>query len=125
MWQPSNRQWWGFVVVAVCIALAWPSNDDKSLALKLLNWSVDPTDRLPILPDELEIGQNDDPDAVYYHDMVTQQYDALYNKGGWTRMRLQLKVANDPFRPSTTRQVLAVFGAVAALIVWRFGARKS
>jgi hypothetical protein len=30
---------------------------------------------------------------------VTQQYDALYLEGGWMRMRLELKVADDPIDP--------------------------
>ena len=53
------------------------------------------------------------------------QYDALYLKGGWTRKRLELKVAGDPFDPGTERQLLTVVGVVVALLAWRLGARRS
>lgn len=35
------------VVVAVLIALAWPSNEGKSLAVKFVNWAVDPRNDTP------------------------------------------------------------------------------
>ena len=37
MWQPSNGQWWVLALVALFIALAWPSNDEKSLGIKIVN----------------------------------------------------------------------------------------
>jgi hypothetical protein len=46
-------------------------------------------------------------------------YDELYDKGGWTRLRLQLKVARDPFNAATERQLLVAIGVVAAFVVWR------
>jgi hypothetical protein len=51
-------------------------------------------------------------------------YDELYAKGGWTRRRLELKVARDPFNPSTERQVLIAIGVVTAFLVWRTSARR-
>src|SRR4029077_4281611 len=99
MWHPNNAQWWLPLVCALLIAAAWPPRDDKSLAAKVVNWAVDPANELPILPDQLALGQGDDPDKVHAHDMQVQQYDALYLKGGWTRTRLELKVAGDPFNP--------------------------
>jgi hypothetical protein len=51
-------------------------------------------------------------------------YDELYNKGGWTRVRLEMKVANDPFNPATERQVLVALGVLTAFVVWRFGSGK-
>ena len=125
MWQPSNAQWWILVIVALCIVAAWPSETDKSLALKVVNWAVDPKDELPVLPPPFGPGQGDDVDAVEAHDLQTRMYDELYDRGGWTRMRLELKVANDPFNPSTERQVVTGFGVLTALLVWRFGARKN
>ena len=125
MWRPNNLQWWFLVVVALLIVFVWPPADDKSLAVKFVNWAVDPRDELPVLPEQLALGLGDDPVAVAAHDLQTQQYDALYLKGGWTRKRLELKVAGDPFNPSTERQVLTVIAVVTAFVVWRFaGARQ-
>ena len=61
--------------------------------MKFVNWVVDPRGELPVLPPQLELGLGDDPDAVAEHDAVTQHYDMLYSRGGWTRRRLELKVA--------------------------------
>jgi hypothetical protein len=52
-------------------------------------------------------------------------YDELYVKGGWTRTRLELKVASDPFNPATERQVLTGIGVLTAFLVWRFGTPKN
>jgi hypothetical protein len=120
MWQPNNLQWWILVVVALLIVFVWPPSEDKSLALKFVNWVVDPRDELPVLPAQLALGLGDDPDAVSQHDAEVQRYDALYLKGGWTRKRLELKVAEDPFNPSTERQVLTLVGVVTAFLAWRF-----
>ena len=125
MWQPNNLQWWTLAVCAVLIVAAWPPDQGRSLAAKFVNWAVDPRDELPTLPDQLALGAGDDPDAVNARDMQVQQYDALYLKGGWTRKRLELKVAGDPFDPATERQVLTVVGVVVALLAWRLGARRS
>jgi hypothetical protein len=121
---PHNLQWWTLVVCAVLIAVAWPPRDGKSLGAKFVNWAVDPRNELPTLPDQLALGHGDDPDAVNARDMQVQQYDALYLKGGWTRKRLELKVAGDPFDPGTERQLLTVLAVVAVLTVWRMGVRR-
>jgi hypothetical protein len=118
LWQPNNRQWWLLVIVAVLIVFAWPPRDGKSLAVSFVNWAVDPWNELPVLPPQLSRGLGDDPAAVEEHDRQVQQYDALYLKGGWTRTRLELKVARDPFNPATTRQVLTMVGVITALVVW-------
>lgn len=121
MWQPTNRQWWVLVVVVLFVIAAWPPQDDRSLAAKFVNWAVDPSDALPVLPDQLGLGEGDNPDAVNARDIQVQQYDALYAKGGWTRQRLLLKVARDPMNPGTERQLLLALAALTALVVWRFG----
>ena len=121
MWQPNNLQWWILAVCAVLIVTAWPPSEGKSLAAKFVNWAVDPMNQLPTLPDQLSLGSGDDPDAVNARDMQVQQYDALYLKGGWTRKRLELKVARDPFNPSTERQLLVGLAVATAFLVWRFG----
>ena len=123
MWQPNNSQWWLLVVVSVRIVSAWPPRDDKSLAAKFVNWAVDPANGLPILPDQLALGQGDDPDKVHAHDLQVQQYDALYLKGGWTRKRLELKVAGDPFNPGTERQVLTMAAVVIGFLAWRLSGK--
>jgi hypothetical protein len=124
MWQPSMRQWWTLLVVALLIVGLWPPSEDRSLAVKFVNWVVDPRDHLPILPGPLAFGQGDDPAAVEAHDLQTRMYDELHAKGGWTRTRLELKVARDPFNPSTERQLLIALGVVVAFIVWRSSAQK-
>jgi hypothetical protein len=92
----SSFRWWFLLVVALLIVFLWPAGDSKSLALKFVNWAVDPWDELPILPPPLPLRAGDDPQAVEFHDIQTQQYDAVYQRGGWPRMRLTLKVADDP-----------------------------
>jgi len=125
MWQPGRGQWWTLLTVALLIVVLWPPSEDRSLGVKFVNWVVDPGDQLPTLPGPLAFGQGDDPSAVDAHDLQTRMYDELYARGGWTRTRLELKVASDPFNPSTERQLLIAIGVVAAFIVWRFGARSA
>ena len=122
--RPSDAQWWLIVIVALFVVCAWPPGDDKSLAVKFVNWAVDPRGALPTLPDQLALGMGDDPDAVNERDLQVQKYDALYLKGGWTRTRLELKVARDPFNPATERQLLVGLAVVTALIAWRMGERS-
>ncbi len=124
MRQPNNAQWWILFVVALLLVAVWPSADERSLAVKFANWAVDPGDRLPILPDPFAPGQGDDLESVNAHDLQTRMYDELYDKGGWTRLRLELKVANDPFDSGTERQVLTGIGVVTVFLVWRFGGTK-
>jgi hypothetical protein len=124
MWQPNNSQWWMLAIFSVLIVAAWPPGDGKSLGAKLVNWAVDPWNQLPTLPEQLALGHGDDPDEVNARDMQVQQYDALYLKGGWSRKRLELKVANDPFEPTTERQLLTVIAVLVALVVWRMGSAR-
>jgi hypothetical protein len=124
MWQPGHVQWWILLVTTLLIVALWPPSEDRSLAIKFVNWAVDPRDRLPTLPGPLAIGLSDDPAAVDAHDLQTRTYDELYEKGGWNRTRLELKVARDPLNPSTERQLLVALGVLTAFLVWRFGARK-
>jgi hypothetical protein len=84
-WPPNDVHWWILVAVAVLIVFAWPPGDDRSLAVKTVNWAVDP-----------------------------RHYDELYLKGGWTRTRLELRVVRDPFNPATARQILTAVGVVSA-----------
>ena len=123
LWQPSTGHWWALLTVALLIVALWPPAADRSLAVKFVNWAVDPRDILPTLPPPLAFGQSDDVEAVNAHDLQTRMYDELYARGGWTRMRLELKVARDPFNPSTERQLLVALGVVTAFVVWRLSGR--
>jgi hypothetical protein len=114
------RFWWPITIVALLIVAAWPPRDDKSLVVKVVNWIVDPTDSLPVLPDQLALGQGDNPDAVAARDLQVQQYDAVYMEGGWTRRRLLLKVARDPINPATERQLLLGLAVLTGLVAWRY-----
>jgi hypothetical protein len=123
MWQPANAQWWGLITVALLVVFVWPPSGDRSLAVKVVNWGVDPRGALPTRPRPLSMEMGDDPDTVAEHALQLQVYDALYAKGGWTRKRLELKVATDPFNPATERQVLTLIAVVAAFLAWRRGGR--
>ena len=124
MWHPGNAQWWVLLVAALLLVALWPPADDRSVALKFVNWAVDPSDTLPTLPEPLALGQSDDPDAVQAHDLQTRMYDERYNAGGWTRMRLELKVARDPFNRAIERQLLIAAGVLTTFVVWRFGTSR-
>jgi hypothetical protein len=125
MWRPNNLQWLGLVLVALFIVAMWPPSDGKSLAMTFVNWAVDPWDRLPVLPPQLGLGVGDDVEAVNARDAIVRSYDSLYLQGGWTRRRLRLKVASDPFDKATTRQLFTVLGVLTAMLVWRFGGRET
>jgi hypothetical protein len=51
-------------------------------------------------------------------------YDILSAQGGWTRRRLELRVAGDSLRPSLMRQLLVAAAVVLAAVTWRVAARK-
>lgn len=121
--QPSRRRalaaWWMLLITTLAIVVLWPPQSGKSLALTVINWAVDPSGRLPVLPPQLGMGLGDDPLLVEARDAEVRRYDEAFNTGGWTRRRLQLKVARDPFDPTTTRQVLLVVGVLVWFVVWR------
>jgi hypothetical protein len=121
--QPTTTRWWIVLAVALFVIGAWRPENDKSLFVKFLNWAVDPGGKLPVLPPQLGYGVGDDPQAVEERDAQVRRYDELYNQGGWTRTRLELKVADDPLNPSTERQLLLAVAAVAVFSVWRHGRR--
>lgn len=123
MRRPGNGQWWFLLAAALFIVVAWPPTGDKSLALKFTNWVVDPSGRLPVLPRQLGFGTGDEVEAVEARDLQVRSYFDLYNRGGWTRRRLVLKVADDPLNASSERQLLVGFGVLAGFLVWRFGGR--
>ena len=88
--------------------------------LKLTNWAVDPGNTLPVLPGPFGPGQGDDWREVEAHDLQVRMYDELYARGGWTRLRLRLKVAGDPMNLATERQLLIGGGVLVAFLVWKW-----
>jgi hypothetical protein len=115
-----NVRFLAVLLTALAIVCAWPPSDGKSLVMRFVNWVVDPRNELPVLPPQLGFGVGDDPAAVDAHDATVRHYDSLYLQGGWTRRRLELKVADHPFDKSATRQVLIAISVATALIVWRW-----
>jgi len=125
VWQPGRAGAWILFLVALGIIVVWPPANDKSLAVKVTNWAVDPYDTLPILPPQLGFGVGDDPEAVEARDAQVRRYDTLYSHSTWMRRRLELKVLEDPFNPATERQLLLLFGVLVVFLVGRFGGRAS
>ena len=60
--------WWTLLIITLAIVAAWPPETGRSLAVKVLNWAVDPDDRLPVLPPQLGYGVGDDPAIVEARD---------------------------------------------------------
>ena len=119
-----NVQGWLIGGVAALVIIAWPPEQDRSLALKAMNWLADPADTLPTLPGPLAPGLDDDADAVTAHDTQMAEYDRLFATSKTMRIRLRLKVAADPFNPSAERQVLTVLGVLTGIGIWHRGARQ-
>jgi hypothetical protein len=125
VWQPNTAQWRIIWIVAVLLIISWPPDHSRSLAIKAANWLADPTNSLPMLPDPLPIGLDDNGDAVAAHDAAEAEYYRLYSSSRVTRLRMTLKAATDPFDPSTERQILVGIGILSALAVWRLNRGES
>ena len=121
---PASWEWRSLLVAALAVVVLWPPADGRSLAVTFVNWAVDPAGQLPILPPQLPMGRGDDPEAVEAHDAIVRHYDAMYGQGGWTRRRMELKVACEPLRPSLMRQLLVAVTVVLAAVTWRVATRK-
>jgi hypothetical protein len=89
-----------------------------------VNWLADPTGELPVLPDQLPMGLDDNGDAVAAHDAQEAEYNRRYASSNVTRLRMTLRAATDPFDPATERQILAGVGILSALAVWGLDKRK-
>ena len=113
----TRRGSWILLLTALLMVASWPPDKDRSLVVKTLNWLVDPADSLPVLPAQLGFGLSDDPQAVELRDEMVRRYDQLFNRDALTRARLELKVVEDPFNPTTERQLLLAFGIVVAFAV--------
>ena len=111
-------------MAAVAIVVLWPPTDGKSLAVTFVNWVVDPGGRLPVLPPQLPLGEGDDPRGGGGSRRRGASGHVLYAQGGWTRWRLQLKVADQPIRPGVMRQLLTAAAVILAALTWRVAARR-
>jgi hypothetical protein len=124
VWQPNAAQWRVIWIVAVFLILAWPPEQGRSLGMKIVNFMVDPHDLLPLRPDPLPIGLDDNGDAVTAHDALEAEYYRQYSSLRVTQLRMKLKNAGDPFDPLTERQILASIVILSALVVWRLQPRS-
>jgi hypothetical protein len=120
MWQPTRKQWRLIWPLAIFVLLAWPA-ENGSLAVKTIRWLADPSGTLPTLPPPLSMELGDNADAVAEHDAQEQEYYRVVGSSDWARRRMRLKELNDPFEPSTARQLLVGIVVIGALIVWRVG----
>ena len=124
MWQPSRAQWAIIWPIAVLLILAWPpGGSGDSLAVRALQWAVDPGGTLPPLPPPLPLGLDDNGDFVAAHDALEAEYYRRYNSSTLTRRRMDLKNARDPFDATTERQILVAAAVFGALGVWRLNRR--
>lgn len=112
----TGARGWVLLVTALFIVAAWPPDRGRSLLVKGVNWAVDPMDTLPVLPGQLGFGLSDDVRAVEERDAIVRHYDEMYDRDEMTRRRMDLKVATDPFNPTTERQWLLVAGVVVAFL---------
>jgi hypothetical protein len=71
------------------------------------------------------MGLGDDGFAVAEHDAQEQAFYDFRDRSSWNRFRLRLRDADEPFERGTERQLLIGAGVIAALIVWRLGARSA
>ena len=108
-----------FFLTALLIVIAWPPREGFSLAVKGTHLLVDPTGTLPFLPQQLDFGLSDDPQAVELRDELVRRYDIALASGPIMRARLALRNAGEPFDRTTERQLLLVFGVVVAFLVVR------
>jgi hypothetical protein len=120
MWQPNSRQWRLIWALAVVVVIAWPG-ENGSLAAKGVRWLADPSGSLPQLPGPLAMGLDDNADAVAVHDAEEAEYYRVVASSAIARARLRLKELNDPFDPTTERQLLIGLSVLGALLVWRVG----
>ena len=124
MWFPSRPQWTLIWVVSLTLVLTWPPPTGKSLAAKIVNWAVDPSGTLPVFPEPLPRGLDDDGNAVAAHDELERSYYDARDRSRMNRWRMEMKEAGDPFDVATTRQVLVGFAVAAALGVWTLEGRR-
>jgi hypothetical protein len=109
--------WPMFAALVAALALLWPVDGGRSVAVKAINWLADPRGELPRRPSPLAMGVDDDADVVTAHDFEEHAYDAMYRRSWTARLRLQLRDAEDPLEPATERAVL--IAAAALVAAWK------
>ena len=125
MWQPNSSQWRVIWVLAALLVLFWPNQQNRSLALKAVNWAADPTNKLPHPPNNFTMEDGEDTEVVEAHDIQEAEYERVYASSGLQGIRLRLRDMEDPFDPSTEQQVLAAIAVLGGLLIWRLGARRA
>jgi hypothetical protein len=125
VWQPNSSQWRVIWILAIVMVLFWPGAQDRSLAIKSLNWAADPSGKLPRLPGEFSFSDGDDPFAVADHDAQEAEYYRVYQSSAMARVRMRLRDLPDPFESSTQERVLVAMGVLGAVLVWRLGGRPT
>ncbi len=107
------------------LALVWPPENSRSVAIKTINWIADPAGTLPRKPSPLAIGVDDDADVVTAHDQEEHAYESMYRESWSGRLRLRMRDAEDPLEPATERPLLIAAAALAAIGVWRLRTTSS
>ena len=105
--------------------LFWPGQQNRSLAIKVLNWIADPNNALPRLPDDFSLEGGEDPNIVTAHDMQEAEYHRIYASSSFVRLRIRMRDTREPFDPTTQKQVLAAIVVLGGLLVWRLGGRPA
>jgi hypothetical protein len=119
---PSPWQWRLLLAAALLLVALWPPVGGRSLAAQAVNWAADPAGTLPVLPAQLPVGMGDDVAAVDARDAMVRAYDAAWDEGGLTQLRLRLKSAREPLPPATLRQLILAAAVVLAAVAWRVAA---
>jgi len=118
----TRRQPWPLVAALVAaLAILWPTDGGRSLAVKTINWVADPQQALPRRPSPIAIGVDDDADVVGAHDAEEHAYEAMWERSWMSRMRLRMRDAEEPLDPTTERPLLIAIGAAA--VAWAFTKR--
>lgn len=112
-------------IVAVVVLLFWPGSEDRSIAVKTVNWVADPMQALPQMPNDFTMADEDDIATVEAHDAQETAYEKYYADSSFARLRIHMRDMDEPFDPSTERQVLAAIAILAALLVWRLGGKAT
>jgi len=107
--------------ITAALVFLWPTGDERSLAVKAVNFLVDPFGSLPVLPEPLPMSLGDDADAVTAHDAQEFAYYEAYEGSALNRVRMDLRGWRPPLEPSTQRQALIALGFFGLLLTWRLG----
>jgi hypothetical protein len=125
VWQPNSLQWRLIWVLAAVVVLFWPSQQNRSLAIKAINWAADPRDKLPHPPADFSMEDGEDTSVVIAHDDQEAEYERALGSSGLEGIRVRLRGLQEPFDPSTEQQVLAAIAVLGGLLIWRIGGRPA